>query len=64
MRSAFAFQGDSLHLTLLDESGHSHDPSSDFFVLAGISIFERQNALAGSTDRSCSGALQLDQSRE
>ncbi len=42
MRSAFSFQGDSLHLLYLDESGHSHDPSSDFFVLAGFSIFERQ----------------------
>ncbi|NSZ66505.1 DUF3800 domain-containing protein [Agrobacterium tumefaciens] len=42
MRSAFSFQGDSLHLLYLDDSGHSHDPSSDFFVLAGFSIFERQ----------------------
>ncbi|AMD58717.1 hypothetical protein AWN88_00600 [Agrobacterium tumefaciens] len=31
-----------MHLLYLDESGHSHDPSSDFFVLAGFSIFERQ----------------------
>lgn len=42
MRSAFSFQEDSLHLPCLDESSHSHDPSSDFFVLAGFSIFERQ----------------------
>lgn len=42
MRSAFSFQGDPLHLLYLDESGHSHDPSSNFFVLAGFSIFERQ----------------------
>ncbi|WP_371412717.1 DUF3800 domain-containing protein [Agrobacterium sp. LAD9] len=43
MRSAFSFLEDSLHLLYLDESGHSHDPSSDFFVLAGFSsIFERQ----------------------
>lgn len=42
MRSAFSFQGDSLHRLYLDESGHSHDPSSDFFVLAGFSIFVRQ----------------------
>jgi hypothetical protein len=32
-----------LHLLYVDESGHSHDPSSDFFVLAGFSIFERQS---------------------
>lgn len=31
-----------MHLLYLDESGHSHDPSSDFFVLAGFSVFERQ----------------------
>lgn len=31
-----------MHLLYLDESGHSHDPASDFFVLAGFSIFERQ----------------------
>lgn len=31
-----------LYLLYLDESGHSHDPSSDFFVLAGFSVFERQ----------------------
>lgn len=30
-----------MHLLYLDESGHSHDPSTDFFVLAGFSIFER-----------------------
>lgn len=42
MRSAFSFQGDSLHLLYLDESGHSHDASSGFFVLAGFSIFGRE----------------------
>lgn len=31
-----------MHLLYLDESGHSHDPSSEFFVLAGFSVFERQ----------------------
>ena len=31
-----------MHLLYLDESGHSHDPASEFFVLAGFSIFERQ----------------------
>lgn len=31
-----------MHLLYLDESGHSQDPSTDFFVLAGFSIFERQ----------------------
>ncbi|MFG6415624.1 DUF3800 domain-containing protein [Roseateles sp. DC23W] len=31
-----------MYLLYLDESGHSHDPSSQFFVLAGFSIFERQ----------------------
>jgi hypothetical protein len=30
-----------MHLLYLDESGHSHDPSTDFFVLAGFSVFER-----------------------
>jgi hypothetical protein len=34
--------GVALHLLYLDESGHSHDPSTDFFVLAGFAIFERQ----------------------
>lgn len=31
-----------MYLLYLDESGHSHDPSSNFFVLAGFSVFERQ----------------------
>ncbi|MYM80786.1 MULTISPECIES: DUF3800 domain-containing protein [Duganella] len=31
-----------MHLLYLDESGHSHDPNSQFFVLAGFSVFERQ----------------------
>lgn len=30
-----------MHLLYLDESGHSHDPSTEFFVLAGFSVFER-----------------------
>lgn len=34
--------GVALHLLYLDESGHSHDPSTNFFVLAGFAIFERQ----------------------
>lgn len=33
--------GVPVHLLYLDESGHSHDPSTAFFVLAGFSIFER-----------------------
>ena len=31
-----------MYLLYLDESGHSHDPNSEFFVLAGFSVFERQ----------------------
>lgn len=31
-----------MYLLYLDESGHPHDPNSQFFVLAGFSIFERQ----------------------
>lgn len=31
-----------MYLLYLDESGHSHDPSTKFFVLAGFCIFERQ----------------------
>jgi hypothetical protein len=31
-----------LYLLYLDESGHSHDPNTQFFVLAGFCIFERQ----------------------
>ncbi|MGV0761560.1 DUF3800 domain-containing protein [Tistrella mobilis] len=31
-----------MHLLYLDESGHTHDPNTNFFVLAGFSIFERQ----------------------
>lgn len=31
-----------MHLLYLDESGHSSDPNQRYFVLAGISIFERQ----------------------
>lgn len=30
-----------MHLLYLDESGHSHDPETQFFVLAGFSVFER-----------------------
>ena len=31
-----------MYLLYLDESGHSHDPNTDFFILAGFCIFERQ----------------------
>lgn len=31
-----------MYLLYLDESGHSHDPATKFFVLAGFCIFERQ----------------------
>jgi Protein of unknown function (DUF3800) len=31
-----------MYLLYLDESGHEHDPNTDFFVLAGFAIFERQ----------------------
>lgn len=31
-----------MHLLYLDESGHEQDPTTEFFVLAGFSIFERQ----------------------
>jgi len=31
-----------VYLLYLDESGHSHDPNTQFFVLAGFCIFERQ----------------------
>jgi len=30
-----------MHLLYLDESGHAHDPNTEFFVLAGFSVFER-----------------------
>lgn len=30
-----------MHLLYLDESGHPHDPNTDFFVLAGFAVFER-----------------------
>jgi hypothetical protein len=42
LRSIFFAPEAGVHLLYLDESGHSHDPSSAFFVLAGFSIFERQ----------------------
>ncbi|WP_455189995.1 DUF3800 domain-containing protein [Foliimonas ilicis] len=41
LRVRFSF-GEPVHLLYLDESGHSHDPSSEFFVLAGFSVFEQQ----------------------
>lgn len=40
-RDPFLFVEDPLHLLYLDEYGHSHDPNTDFFVLAGFAIFER-----------------------
>lgn len=30
-----------MHLLYLDESGHTHDPATNFFVLAGFAVFER-----------------------
>ena len=30
-----------MHLLYLDESGHPNDPATEFFVLAGFSVFER-----------------------
>ncbi len=30
-----------MHLLYLDESGHPHDPGTQFFVLAGFAVFER-----------------------
>lgn len=38
----FPFWGPRLHLLYLDESGHPDDPNSEFFVVAGFSVFERQ----------------------
>lgn len=38
----FFIAGCALYLLYLDESGHSHDPSTKFFVLAGFCVFERQ----------------------
>lgn len=38
----FSLRECSLYLLYLDESGHSHDPATKFFVLAGFCIFERQ----------------------
>lgn len=40
-RFRFRAHGEQMHLLYLDESGHSHDPETDFFVLAGFSVFER-----------------------
>lgn len=34
--------GESLHLLYLDESGSVADPAQRYFVLAGVSVFERQ----------------------
>lgn len=31
-----------MHLLYLDESGSIADPSQQFFVLAGLSVYERQ----------------------
>jgi hypothetical protein len=33
----------SLHLLYLDESGSASDPSQQYFVLAGVSVFERES---------------------
>ncbi len=31
-----------MHLLYVDDSGHPDDPNQDWFVLAGVSLFERQ----------------------
>ena len=31
-----------MHLLYVDDSGHPSDPNQDWFVLAGVSVFERQ----------------------
>jgi hypothetical protein len=31
-----------MHLLYLDESGSASDPSQKYFVLAGVSVFERE----------------------
>lgn len=31
-----------MHLLYVDDSGHPEDPNQDWFVLAGVSLFERQ----------------------
>lgn len=31
-----------MHLLYVDDSGHPDDPSQEWFVLAGVSLFERQ----------------------
>lgn len=40
-RSPFSFESKTVYLLYLDESGHPHDPGTQFFVLAGIAVFER-----------------------
>ena len=34
--------GVNMHLLYVDESGSTHDPNLKYFVLAGLSVFERQ----------------------
>jgi hypothetical protein len=41
IRSPFSFGSPTVHLLYLDESGHPNDPGTQFFVLAGIAVFER-----------------------
>lgn len=41
--ACFIFAGNSVHLLYLDESGSASDPSQQYFVLAGISVFERES---------------------
>ena len=40
LKAAFLF-GDEMHLLYADESGSVSDPTQKYFVLAGISVFER-----------------------
>lgn len=56
-----------MHLLYLDESGSSTDPSQQFFVLAGVSVFEREthwieqdlNAIAAKFDAADPHAVEL-----
>jgi len=57
----------TVYLLYLDESGHVDDPSTDFFVLAGFCIFERQThwlesniePVAGRFSPTCPGSLEF-----
>lgn len=41
VRPVFVSGDASMHLLYLDESGNPYDPNSNFFVLAGVAVFER-----------------------